>query len=295
MSEERKLDFTGERFTPECVREIWYEHYHRYAFTKNLVSGKYVLDAACGEGYGSNILAGYALQVDGIDIDSESVTHAKNKYKKDNLRFKEASCIDLPYPDNGFDVIVSFETLEHLAEQEEMLSEFKRVLKPNGFIIISTPDKKYYSDEAGFTNEFHIKELYQNEFKSLLDKHWHAQEWYSQALSFQSILENQSATNREFDYDVLNDSKLDNKNGLNLPKYHVVIAAKNKEDLPQMCDLHLFSDSQQSVYEHYNEMVRGYIDVAEKYMAVNKRYEKLLSIPILGKVLKYFERKNHGV
>lgn len=293
MSEKNKLEFTGERFTPECVREIWYEHYHRYAFARSLVANKNVLDAACGEGYGSHILSAYAQSVEGVDIDSTSIAHAQGKYTKDNLSFTQASCTELPFAENQFDVVVSFETLEHLAEQEEMLSEFQRVLKPNGLLLISTPDKKYYSDEAGFTNEFHVKELYKHEFKELLDTHWSHQKWYSQALSFQSVLESENHNGENFSYDILQEDGFDEKASLNLPKYHVVIASESADFLTEnIPSLHLFSDREQSVYEHYNEMVREYISVAEKFMALNDRHEKWLNTPILGKILRYIERKS---
>ena len=172
MADNTNLEFTGERFTPECVREIWYEHYHRYAFAKRFVVDRNVLDAACGEGYGSNILADIAKQVTGLDIDEDSITHAKSRYQKTNLNYIEGSCIQLPFADNSFDVVVSFETLEHLAGQQEMLAEFNRVLSDDGLLIISTPDKKHYSDATDFTNEFHVKELYKHEFEQLLDRHW---------------------------------------------------------------------------------------------------------------------------
>ena len=61
------LSFTGERFTPECVREIWYEHWHRYALAARYAAGRRVLDAACGEGYGSALLARHAKDVVGVD------------------------------------------------------------------------------------------------------------------------------------------------------------------------------------------------------------------------------------
>ena len=77
MSESDALAFTGERFTPECVREIWYEHWHRYAFAQRFAAGKRVLDAACGEGYGTAMLAGTAAQAVGIDIDAASIAHAR--------------------------------------------------------------------------------------------------------------------------------------------------------------------------------------------------------------------------
>src|SRR5690625_2368849 len=67
-SDSSALEFNGERFTPECVREMAYEHWHRYAWAAQVVAGKSVLDAACGEGYGSNLLAARARSVTGLDI-----------------------------------------------------------------------------------------------------------------------------------------------------------------------------------------------------------------------------------
>ncbi len=75
-----ELPFTGERFTPECLREIWYEHYHRYAFARALVKGRRVADVACGEGYGAALLAAAATTVVGVDIDPASVAHARQRY-----------------------------------------------------------------------------------------------------------------------------------------------------------------------------------------------------------------------
>ena len=174
---EQNLEFTGERFVPECEREIWYEHYHRYLMACDVVSGKKVLDAACGEGYGSHLLASYADKVVAVDIDESSIDHAKRRYRRDNLKFLCADVLEIPTPDNSFDVVVSFETLEHLAEHQQLLSEFKRVLKEDGVLIISTPDKAEYSDKTGFDNEYHVKELYRHEFKELLDSHFTQQVW----------------------------------------------------------------------------------------------------------------------
>ena len=114
-----KLEFTGERFTPECVREIWYEHYHRYAFAGGLVRGRKVLDAACGEGYGSAMLARSAASVTGVDISEASIEHARRRYRAPHLEFRSADCLNLPFDDDSFDSIVSFETLEHLADHDD--------------------------------------------------------------------------------------------------------------------------------------------------------------------------------
>ena len=115
------LEFTGEWFTPECVREIWYEHVQRYAFARELVADCDVLDAACGEGYGSALLAQAARRVDGVDLSSEAVEHARNRYgQADNLAFHCSDVTQLPFPDDHFDRIISFETLEHLEPQDAL-------------------------------------------------------------------------------------------------------------------------------------------------------------------------------
>ena len=119
------LEFTGERFTPECVREIWYEHWHRYAFALPLAAGKRVLDAACGEGYGSALLATRAASVLGADISDTAIDHARARYGAAvNLRFElaDATALDA-LPTQSFDLIVSFETLAHVAEQGRLLED----------------------------------------------------------------------------------------------------------------------------------------------------------------------------
>ena len=155
------LDFTGERFTPECEREIWYEHFHRYALAARWCKNTRVLDAACGEGYGSALLAQSAASVDGVDISEQAVSHARQRYSSmNNVNYHIADCTRLPFDENEFDRVVSFETLEHLAEQDQLLAEFRRVLKPDGCLLLSSPDKATYTDEQGSNNEFHVKELY---------------------------------------------------------------------------------------------------------------------------------------
>ena len=76
------LEFTGERFTPECEREIWYEHFHRYALAARWCVNKRTLDAACGEGYGSALLADSATSVEGVDISEQAIAHARQRYGK---------------------------------------------------------------------------------------------------------------------------------------------------------------------------------------------------------------------
>jgi ubiquinone/menaquinone biosynthesis C-methylase UbiE len=255
------------------------------------VQDKVVLDIACGEGYGSYILANNSKSVIGMDIDSSSITHANNKYNAKNLEYKQGSCLSIPLDDKSVDVIVSFETLEHLAEHDTMLSEFNRVLKNDGIVVISTPDKKYYSDATGFTNEFHVKELYKDEFKSLLDAHWNQQIWYSQDLSFNSIMEKVETNGSNYSSDILNGNDFIKDKNIIKPMYHIVIASKNKVHLSELPDLHLFADTEQSIYKHYNEVIKNVIDYGEQLNKLRSNHQKLLAIPVLGSLIKYFEKK----
>src|SRR5690606_17895209 len=127
----QSMQFTGERFTPECEREMRYEHWHRYAFAAQFARGKRVLDAACGEGYGSALLARHGAEVVGVDVSEEAIAHARARYgDHPGLRFVHADCTRLDDFDGpGFDLVVSFETLEHLHDQDRMLEGFARLLE----------------------------------------------------------------------------------------------------------------------------------------------------------------------
>lgn len=179
MSKEK--NWTGERLETFVTGEIMIEHLHRYAIAMELVKGKDVLDIACGEGYGANLLAQHAAHVTGVDIDTLTVEKAKKKYPLKNLIFKQGTVSDIPCNDNFFDVVISFETLEHTDEHDKFISEVKRVLKPGGLFVISTPDKSAYSDNAAYKNPFHKKELYENEFKELMQKYFSFTSFYKQS------------------------------------------------------------------------------------------------------------------
>jgi ubiquinone/menaquinone biosynthesis C-methylase UbiE len=164
------LEWTGERFLP-WIKEstIAYEHLHRYAYASTLVKKKRVLDLACGEGYGSNLLGLAASSVVGIDIDANVISHASEKYRRENLRFLTASITAVPIQkDHCFDVIVCFEAIEHLDNQHALLTEAKRLLDPEGLLIVSTPNKPIYREESQDLNPFHVKELHFAEFEELL-------------------------------------------------------------------------------------------------------------------------------
>ena len=184
--------FTGERFVPGINdNKLEIEHYQRYLCAQKLVKGKIVLDAACGEGYGSNILAKYAQKVIGIDIDHESVARARKTYgQKSNLIFQQGNIENLDFADNSIDIIVSFETIEHVPEntQIKFLNEINRVLKKEGTLLMSTPNKKIYSDLYHYKNEFHVKEFYHDEFVQFLHAKFEFVRLFNQAFRVFSII-----------------------------------------------------------------------------------------------------------
>jgi 2-polyprenyl-3-methyl-5-hydroxy-6-metoxy-1,4-benzoquinol methylase len=257
------LVFTGERYLPECPREMLYEHYARYAMALNFVAGKRVLDCACGEGYGSAILASRAAQVVGVDLADQAIAHAQAQYKIPNLSFQTGNAAALTLEQSSFDVIVSFETLEHLLEQEQMLVGFKRLLKPGGVLLISSPDKANYSDATGYRNEFHLKELYRDEFVALLNRHFAHHRLFAQALNFQSMVwDLHPKKTAQTDLKFLAEDQSIRSGMMQVPMYYLAVASDVSDELIG-ADLYCFTDQAQSIYTHYNDEIRKGIRCAE--------------------------------
>lgn len=181
------MEFTGERYCPHIVGEIALEHYLRYAVAVSLATGRDVLDCASGEGYGSALLARTARSVIGVDVSAEALAHARATYARDNLAFREGSAAALPLPDASVDLVVSFETIEHHDQQAEMLAEFRRVLRPDGLLLLSSPDKAENEDVYG-PNPFHVHELYREELRRLVAASFPVWELYDQKTLFASVI-----------------------------------------------------------------------------------------------------------
>ncbi|WP_051888749.1 glycosyltransferase [Caballeronia sordidicola] len=182
------MEFTGERFVPDQHGGIELEHMHRYECAADLVSAKDVLDIASGEGYGSAILARVARSVVGVDISDEAIAHARGSYRNINLEFRAGSAADIPLPDASVDVVVSFETIEHHDQHEKMFAEIKRVLRPGGLLVMSSPDRRTYSEIPNFNNPFHVKELSRQEFQALLNASFAHVAMYGQRVIYGSAL-----------------------------------------------------------------------------------------------------------
>ena len=180
------MEFTGERFVPGTHGLIELEHVHRYLQASRIAAGKVILDIASGEGYGSAMLAAHATKVIGVDISAEAIEHARTRYQWHNLEFRVGTCADIPLDDATVDLVVSFETVEHHDQHDRMMQELKRVLRPGGVLLISSPDKLHYAIEPGRLNPFHIKELHKQEFQDLVSKYFAHTAYFAQRVFYGS-------------------------------------------------------------------------------------------------------------
>ncbi len=163
-------EFTGERVVPGFVdADLFNEHMARYRFAARLASGRRVLDAGCGSGYGSAELARVAGTVTAIDFSAEAISYASEHFHASNLSYQTGDCLSLP--DGPFDLIVAFEVIEHLAQWQRFLEEARRTLAPGGLFVVSTPNKLYYAESRGESgdNPFHVHEFEYQEFRSALE------------------------------------------------------------------------------------------------------------------------------
>jgi GT2 family glycosyltransferase/SAM-dependent methyltransferase len=132
-----------------------------------------VLDLASGEGFGSAILAATADSVIGIDLDERTVAHSRVNYESEHLHFHIGDGRDLSrWTPDSFDVVVAFEMIEHVDEQDRVIEEAHRVLAPGGLLVMSTPDRNVYSDGTDQTNPFHVREMTTAEFLDKLGSHF---------------------------------------------------------------------------------------------------------------------------
>ncbi|HWG08545.1 MAG TPA: glycosyltransferase [Solirubrobacteraceae bacterium] len=168
----RLIEWTGERCVPWAPDvQVVYEHMHRYLWAAQIVEGKRVLDLGSGEGFGAAILAESAAAVVGVDVDERTVEHATLNWSSPSVSFVTGSALDLSaFEDGSFDAVVAFEIVEHVSEQDRMLAEIDRLLARDGVLIISTPDRRIYTEASGQVNPFHECELTYDEFSALLGK-----------------------------------------------------------------------------------------------------------------------------
>lgn len=170
----------AERIIPEYTEKgALSMHLKRYEFASAFCKGRVVLDAACGAGYGTSYLAGVAKSAVGLDIDPDAINYASGRNKRDNARFMQMDISkEIRFPDKYFDVICSFETIEHLPDADRYLREIKRALKDGGVYFLSTPFVK--NTDQNPRNAHHYREYSMDDIKKMLKPYFSAVQFYGQ-------------------------------------------------------------------------------------------------------------------
>jgi len=168
-----------ERIVPDQVHDGAYaNHLKRYEFARQFAAGQRVLDVACGVGYGSAHLSDTARSVVGVDIDYDAVMYATKHYRHLNVAFSQTDALKLPFQANIFDVVCSFETIEHVPHVEQYLEEVRRVLELDGLYLVSTPAASVSTLSPA--NPHHVQEWSPADFEALLRRYFSHVDLYSQ-------------------------------------------------------------------------------------------------------------------
>jgi 2-polyprenyl-3-methyl-5-hydroxy-6-metoxy-1,4-benzoquinol methylase len=167
------LALTGERTLPDVPEEnYWYQrHLVVYEWIRDRVAGQRVVDMACGEGYGSDVLARSAASVVGVDANPEAHAHATLRYVRENLRF-ERDLVETFHEE--CDALVFLQTIEHVRNPGEVLEHFKSLTGPDGEVYVTTPNVLTLAPEGAEKSEnpWHVKEYRPEEFRALCEAHF---------------------------------------------------------------------------------------------------------------------------
>jgi SAM-dependent methyltransferase len=168
-----------ERIVPDATEPgIVALHVRRYEFARPYCRGRDVLDAGCGVGYGAALLAEVARRVVAVDRDEDAIAYARRRYGQPNIEFVVGDLVSLEQPDGAFDVVCAFETIEHLIAPERFVGEARRVLRPDGAFIVSTP--RVDETTVAPTNPFHEREYSCADFERVLGGAFRSVEMFGQ-------------------------------------------------------------------------------------------------------------------
>ncbi|MGE3609192.1 MAG: class I SAM-dependent methyltransferase [Bacteriovoracaceae bacterium] len=165
----------GERLIAENIDTkgeylAFLKHLFAYDYLKEFsrTDGK-ALEVGFGSGYGTEYASRFFQKVDAVEVDKEAIDYANRKYQLSNVTFQNYDGSRLPFSDNNFDVVYSFQVIEHVPFDKEFLLEAKRVLRPGGKLIITTPNRLYrLKDGQKPLNRFHLREYSPSQLKQLL-------------------------------------------------------------------------------------------------------------------------------
>ena len=174
---EVNLRKTGERIVPEKIKScdeylLYLRHMFAYKQASHFLNNNNnVLEVGCGEGYGTHYLSHRVKNIIGLDIDENTIKHAAAKYSSDNCTFNFFDGLNIPYEDNIFDVVISFQVIEHVFNDFDFVSDIYRVMKKNSNFILTTPNRKYrLKNNQQPWNRFHVREYSAIDLNNLLNR-----------------------------------------------------------------------------------------------------------------------------
>ncbi|GGA25501.1 hypothetical protein GCM10010981_12590 [Dyella nitratireducens] len=225
------------------------------------------------------MLARDASLVIGVDISAEAIEHAKQAYSEiEGLQFREGNAAAIPLPDHSVDIVVSFETIEHHDKHQEMIAEIRRVLRPDGVLVISSPNRLVYSDKAGHHNEFHVKELDFAEFDALLHTRFSSVRYYGQRISTGSVIAASAGDEVWQGMDAFTDTAEtveERTMRLKEPVYFVAIAAAETVALPKLSSS-IFLSEIEDLYERHRQVATWAQQIDAELSELRVRYGSLV-------------------
>jgi SAM-dependent methyltransferase len=164
------LELTGERTLPDVPEEnYWYRrHLAVYEWIAERCAGQRVVDLACGEGYGSDLLAGRAAEVVGVDANPEAHEHARARYTRPNLSFERRLVEEF---DREMDAVVFLQTIEHIHQPDRLLERIASIAQ---VAYISTPNRLTLAPPGAekSDNPWHLREYDERQYRELLEPHF---------------------------------------------------------------------------------------------------------------------------
>lgn len=264
----------SERMVPEYHKghSIYGEHFVRYEAVKDIVNNKIVLDIASGSGYGAKMISRTAKKVYGIDVSDEAINYANKTYYSKNIEYIVGDGETIPLKDSSVDVVVSFETIEHIKDYKKFIGEVFRVLRKDGLLILSTPNELEFAEG----NHFHLHEFEENELKELVKtnfnyiKMYYQGDWVFSALLPEKLVNNEH--NTSFNLPTLQLAPLKPENYL----YFYMICS-NREISEEVLPIGAFSEhwSARKIIEK-DELTQNHIKNLEDIAESNLKYVREL-------------------
>ncbi|MBX4197084.1 class I SAM-dependent methyltransferase [Candidatus Saccharibacteria bacterium] len=264
----------GERMVPELHKGtlLYAEHMTRYLMADPVIRNKAVLDIACGSGYGTHLMAKSAKKVYGVDLDKPTIDYANQYFSAPNIEYKLGDGINIPIDNSEIDVVITFETIEHIKNYKKFMTEIKRVLKPGGIAIISTPN----TEEFTKGNEFHEHEFKQNELLDLSKEYFQYVKPYYQATWAYAQISDEAFIKKEGSANVLVHNLMPLKPNKYLYFYFVCSDEPIKQNLQPLGGLggHYSARELDEIFKHYQKIIDDHKEVQAYIRKENKNLIK---------------------